>query len=210
MSTNAIDNHFRWSAIGLPQALLVSGLLHLAAVSPGLFRSPPDTARMAGSPVFSISLVNTPEAHRPQSKPQPRQHESREAVKAQEQPLETTLKDGKDAVESPASVSAETAVDAENDTISQARFDADYLNNPKPQYPASSRRLGEQGRVILRVQVSTDGKPLEVTVKTSSGYARLDHAALEVVKQWEFVPAKQGEQTLASWVDVPLQFSLVK
>lgn len=208
--TNAIDDHFRWPAPGLPQALLVSGLLHLAAVSPALFRSPPDEARMAGSPVFSVSLVNTPEAHRPQSKPQPRKPEPKEAVKPLEQPTETTLKDGKDAVESPASVSAETAVDAEHDSISQARFDADYLNNPKPQYPAMSRRLGEQGRVILHVQVSTDGKPLQVTVKASSGYTRLDHAALEVVKQWEFVPAKQGEQTLMSWVDVPLQFSLVK
>jgi protein TonB len=89
-----------------------------------------------------------------------------------------------------------------------ARFDADYLNNPRPAYPLLSRRLGEEGRVLLRVRISADGAPLSVETKQSSGYARLDAAAVEAVQQWRFVPARRGEAAVQSSVLVPLAFKL--
>jgi len=89
-----------------------------------------------------------------------------------------------------------------------ARFDADYLDNPKPVYPSASRRLGEQGRVLLRVFVSADGHAAHIEIKTSSGFARLDEAAREAVARWRFVPARRGPQTIAAWVQVPLTFQL--
>lgn len=92
--------------------------------------------------------------------------------------------------------------------VAPPRFDADYLNNPPPRYPAVSRRLGEQGRVMLHVLVSTAGLPLEVRLRTSSGFDRLDAAALETVKQWKFVAARQGDTTVSAWVLVPISFSI--
>lgn len=92
--------------------------------------------------------------------------------------------------------------------VTAARYDAAYLNNPAPGYPPLSRRLGEQGKVLLRVQVSADGKPLAVEVKTSSGFTRLDEAAGKAAAKWRFVPARQGETAVVSWVEVPIQFSL--
>lgn len=92
--------------------------------------------------------------------------------------------------------------------ITQARFDADYLKNPKPAYPASSRRLGEEGKVVLRVHVTPDGHPAVIEIKASSSFPRLDHAAREAVTQWRFVPAKRGEEPIAAWVLVPIVFSL--
>ncbi len=89
-----------------------------------------------------------------------------------------------------------------------ARFDADYLHNPKPVYPAESRRLGEQGRVVLRVRVSAQGLPLAVEIKQSSGFSRLDEAARAAVERWRFIPARQGSETVDSSVLVPLQFAL--
>lgn len=89
-----------------------------------------------------------------------------------------------------------------------ARFDADYLHNPRPVYPAASRRLGEEGRVILRVRVSAQGLPLAVDIKQSSGFARLDEAARAAVERWRFVPARQGHEAVESSVLVPLQFTL--
>lgn len=89
-----------------------------------------------------------------------------------------------------------------------ARFDADYLHNPKPVYPAASRRLGEQGRVVLRVRVSAHGLPLAVEIKQSSGFPRLDEAARAAVERWRFIPARQGSETVDSSVLVPLQFAL--
>jgi protein TonB len=89
-----------------------------------------------------------------------------------------------------------------------ARYDADYLHNPKPSYPAASRRLGEQGRVVLRVRVSAQGLPLAVEVKQSSGFSRLDAAARAAVERWRFIPARQGSDSVDSSVLVPLQFAL--
>lgn len=91
---------------------------------------------------------------------------------------------------------------------SDPRFDADYLDNPRPVYPALSRRAGEQGRVLLRVHVTADGRADEVQVKTSSGHERLDQSALAAVMQWRFVPAKLGAEAIAAWVLVPISFNL--
>lgn len=88
------------------------------------------------------------------------------------------------------------------------RFDADYLDNPAPAYPGLSRRLGEYGRVLLRVYVNPDGGAAQVEVRESSGYERLDKAARDTVQRWRFVPARQGERGVAAWVLVPISFSL--
>lgn len=89
-----------------------------------------------------------------------------------------------------------------------ARFDADYLQNPKPVYPPLSRRLGEEGKVVLRVRVSAQGTALSVEVKQSSAYPRLDEAARSAVEKWRFAPARQGNETIESTVLVPLSFAL--
>lgn len=88
------------------------------------------------------------------------------------------------------------------------RFDAAYLNNPSPSYPALSRRNGEAGKVMLRVQVSSDGRPQQIELQRSSGYSRLDDAAMAAVRQWRFIPAKRGDENLTEWVLVPLVFKL--
>ncbi len=88
------------------------------------------------------------------------------------------------------------------------KFDAAYLNNPKPSYPQISRRLNEEGRVMLRVFVDSSGKPQEIKVLQSSGFQRLDQAALETVKQWRFIAAQRAGQAVASWVQVPISFQL--
>ncbi|MBI5898840.1 MAG: energy transducer TonB [Rhodocyclales bacterium] len=88
------------------------------------------------------------------------------------------------------------------------RFDADYLDNPRPAYPAISRRLGEQGRVMLRVHVDADGRPTEVQLHAPSGSPRLDQVALDTVRRWKFVAARLGQQPVAAWVLVPIAFTL--
>lgn len=88
------------------------------------------------------------------------------------------------------------------------RFDAAYLDNPSPVYPRLSRRMGEQGKTLLMVQVSAEGKALQVELHQSSGSPRLDQAAIEAVRRWRFVPARQGEQKVAASVIVPIVFSL--
>jgi protein TonB len=90
----------------------------------------------------------------------------------------------------------------------QPRFDANYLKNPAPNYPPLSRRMGEEGKVILRVLVSAQGAADSVEVKSSSGSQRLDDAAVNTVKLWKFIPAKRGETAVQSAVLVPIIFKL--
>jgi protein TonB len=92
--------------------------------------------------------------------------------------------------------------------VTQPRFNADYLDNPKPPYPRVSRRMGEEGEVQLRVSVDTGGNVQQIEIHRGSGYPRLDQSALQTVRRWRFVPARQGNQPVSSWVIVPIQFSL--
>jgi periplasmic protein TonB len=114
------------------------------------------------------------------------------------------------APEEPASVIASAAASppAPPAPLVLPRFDADYLRNPPPAYPALSRRVGEQGKVLLRVVVRPDGTPDSVVLRQSSGSARLDEAALEAVRKWRFVPARQGNTPVSAAVIVPIVFSL--
>ncbi|SMB28684.1 TonB family protein [Sterolibacterium denitrificans] len=85
-------------------------------------------------------------------------------------------------------------------------FNADYLDNPSPIYPALSRQRGETGRVLLHVHILANGRAERVELKTSSGFERLDRSALEAVARWRFVPARRGNERLAAWVLVPISF----
>jgi protein TonB len=84
----------------------------------------------------------------------------------------------------------------------------DYAYNPQPDYPLLLREQGVGGVVWLRVWVDSDGHPGEIKLARGSGYRLLDDSALRAVRQWRFVPAKKGDQRLASWVEFPIRFTL--
>lgn len=88
------------------------------------------------------------------------------------------------------------------------RFDLAYLNNPAPVYPPISRKLREEGRVVLRVLVNASGLVESIEMVTTSGHARLDQAALAAVRRWKFIPARAGERAVAGWALVPVAFNL--
>jgi protein TonB len=86
--------------------------------------------------------------------------------------------------------------------------DADYLINPTPTYPSMSRRMGEQGTVIVRAFINTEGRAEKAEIRTSSGYIRLDEAALATVQRWRYVPSKRAGVAEAMWFNVPIRFLL--
>ena len=85
---------------------------------------------------------------------------------------------------------------------------ASYLNNAPPHYPAISRRMGEQGRVVVRALIDTNGTASQASIQTSSGYERLDQTALSTVQRWRYVPGKRGGVPEAMWFSIPLNFVL--
>lgn len=92
--------------------------------------------------------------------------------------------------------------------VTPPRVDASQLKNPAPPYPSLSRRLREEGTVVLELLILADGTVGEIRVQTSSGFSRLDQSALETVRHWKFVPAKRGDQSIAYTYLQPLEFSL--
>ncbi len=108
------------------------------------------------------------------------------------------------AAAAPATASGKTGAPS----LVEPSADADYLKNPPPAYPRASRRLGEQGTVIVRVFISSQGLPEKAEVRTSSGFARLDQAALEAVQRWRFVPGRRSGMPEAMWFNIPVRFVL--
>jgi protein TonB len=77
-----------------------------------------------------------------------------------------------------------------------------------PHYPAVSRTREEAGSVLVKVLVKADGVPSEAEVERSSGFDRLDRAAIDAVSCFRFMPGSIGDIPSSMWVRVPIRFVL--
>lgn len=79
-------------------------------------------------------------------------------------------------------------------------------DQPAPQYPPEALRRGDQGTVVVRVDVDATGVPSGVSVLQHSGSRELDQAAMDAVRRWRFRPAQRDGQAIVGTVDVPFDF----
>ncbi|MDE2309472.1 MAG: energy transducer TonB, partial [Betaproteobacteria bacterium] len=77
-----------------------------------------------------------------------------------------------------------------------------------PEYPTFAKRMNEQGKVVLRVELGEDGRVANATVKTSSGHQRLDTAALSAVKAWRCKPSVRNGVAVRAMAMQPFNFIL--
>lgn len=84
----------------------------------------------------------------------------------------------------------------------------EYVREPAPRYPPQSRKLREQGLVVLRVLIDERGVACSIEVESSSGHARLDHAAREAVSRAAFRPYVEDGLPRRALVLIPIEFSL--
>ena len=111
-------------------------------------------------------------------------------------------------LEQPAAASSAPSRQEPLQPVLPPRSDASHLNNPAPAYPALSRRLGEQGRVLFNVYILANGAVGEINLRRSSGYPRLDEAALAAVQRWRYLPARRGTEPIPFWYVQPIIFEL--
>lgn len=213
--------------VGLPATggrsfgLAAAVALHVALIA-ALVQYAPVRRSIASAAPIMVSVI-TPQAEAPPTPPQQQVLASKPLRRSPPPPIQRTPDPPRTASESsaaspvtlpppalspPEAPVVQAARAPELPPIIPPRFNADYLQNPAPAYPALARRMHEQGRVLIRVLVSADGLPERIELKTSSGFPRLDHSALETIRNWKFVPARQGEQKIAAWVVVPITFTL--
>jgi len=84
-----------------------------------------------------------------------------------------------------------------------------YVRNPAPVYPWLARQRGEQGSVVLAVEILPTGRCGELVVRSSSGSSALDAAATTTIRQWQFKPARRAGAPATVWVEIPVTFRLV-
>lgn len=135
----------------------------------------------------------------PKPKPIPKAPPSERAVKAPEpEPIPTPVKP----VAEPKPAPTQPA------PVIPPRADAGQLSNPAPTYPSLSRRLREEGVVLLEILIKADGSVGELKLKNSSGHKRLDDTALKAVATWRYQPATQGGKAIDYWYEQPVEFTL--
>ncbi|MFI3157828.1 MAG: energy transducer TonB [Methylococcaceae bacterium] len=181
-------------------------------ISVSLLSAPQPTPEKPVSPATPIEKVEKPvkkPVKKPIAKPvMPRLKPTRSTPSVEQTPTPVVETSAPSAEPETKAAPVINSKSVDTQTYQSPSFNAAYLNNPAPSYPALSRRLGEEGRVLLRVQVMEDGSAGSVELQTGSGSSRLDQAALEAVKKWRFVPAKRGEQPVSASVVVPVRFSI--
>lgn len=77
-----------------------------------------------------------------------------------------------------------------------------------PEYTESAWRAEEEGEVFVAVAIGRDGRVMAARVESSDASADLQRAAIEAAKQWEFLPAKQGDVAVNCIIVIPFEFSL--
>ncbi len=78
----------------------------------------------------------------------------------------------------------------------------------QPPYPPAARRLGEEGVVIVGVWVLPDGQVGDARIEASSGFTRLDAAAVEQARRWRLKAATRDTVPFAQWYSVRVVFRL--
>lgn len=142
----------------------------------------------------------------------PTYHFKTEATVPVQTPQETAApaapQQGSRAASAIAAVSNDTNVDTNTSSQPGTNTSPAYMENPAPAYPVLARRRGQEGTVLLRVDVDTKGRPTLVSLQKSSGFPLLDNAAVQAVKRWKFKPAQIAFFAVSSTVDIPITFKL--
>lgn len=98
---------------------------------------------------------------------------------------------------------------AQTGPVGASDLSTTMISAKPPRYPIESRRKHEQGTVVLTVLVGIDGTVANVSIAKSSGFQRLDSAALDAVARWRWSPATRNGQPvmIKGFVDIPFVLS---
>lgn len=206
-------------------------MVHLSLIAAVVSQSSEPQAKPIEKTIEGV-IVPAPVAPQPE-KPKPKPVQPEPVKKPKPKPLKRQKAEAKKAVAKPAPVKAAPLAEASPKALSAPEPVAQAANNkavaktsePEPQttppvasankalnkaplYPTLSRRLKEQGTVYLQVLVLKNGKVGQLKLKQSSGFSRLDQAALNAVRGWTYQPAVKLGQPIDYWFVQPVVFNL--
>ena len=184
---------------------------------------PPEVVVMASiisAPVIAPEIKAEPAPPQPQAKTQPKEHKPPTLAVRKNTPT-----DSKPAFVAPAPEKVASApVETQKDTVAKEASGAPTKGEVSPvevrptlvgassdlakEYPALSQRLGEEGTVLVALEVAADGSVADARVLNSSGYARLDNAALSAVRKAHFKPGTVNGVPVTSKARLPIRYEL--
>lgn len=195
-SAPARSSFWRRSPLGIFIVGVHVLLIYVAATTMGILKIP-DIAK----PIEAIFIDQPQEQHEPVKVIKPEM----ETPTVDPPPIEDTIPD----IEVPVDEPAPAAITAQTSPTPPAETsDMKVTNRVDPVYPPASRRAGEEGTGVFRVLVDANGRPLDVQVLKSSGFPRLDEAAVTAIHKWRFRAAVANGQAVQSWTRVQVQFKL--
>ena len=187
--------------------LIVVAALHVAIIY-GLMLA----TGVVKQPAFVAPLeaVFVPEASQPEEQPEIKVKPEIEQPVAVDEPVPEVQFE--EAVTPPTDVPVPASANAISGSQQQGApaQDLKTANRVDPVYPPASRRAGEEGTVRLKVLVDTNGRASNVQVTQSSGFTRLDQAAMEAVRKWRFVAATDGTNKIQAYTQVAVTFKLTE
>ena len=74
------------------------------------------------------------------------------------------------------------------------------------EYPAELREAGIEGAPVVWLYIGSTGTVEATRIHQSSAVERLDEAAQTVASAMRFRPAKNGDEVVAVWVQIPIRF----
>ena len=131
-----------------------------------------------------------------------------EYVDIQSAPVETTAITQTTQTQAPAPVAAAPAPPAPKAGTSIKMDPKHPLKIGEEYYPDASKRSNEEGRCIVTITVSADGKISNESIQTSSGFPRLDEACLKGVHGQRMLPATEDGKPVEKTVQIPIVWKL--
>lgn len=198
------EDHSR--RLGVAAAIVA---VHAAALYAALTFAPRIQQAVARVPL-AVSFVSQPEPGPQRQLPQVAVVAPQLLVRQPELPLIEIPNDAPSAARA-ITVPAQTppsAAQQEDRSVPKRVSAVEYVREPSPRYPPQSRRLREQGLVVLRVVVDERGAASSIEIETSSGHARLDDAARDAVLRAAFRPYVEDGEPRRALVLIPIEFAL--
>lgn len=190
---------FQRGPVGIVVVVLHAVLIYALATSLGIVEVPHFAA-----PLDAVIIDVPQERTRPEPVPVMKPDLAQPSVETP--PIEETIPE----IEVPLDQPAPAAITAQTSDAPPVPESANMKIDRRvdPVYPAASRRSGEEGTGLYRVLVDETGHPRDVSVLRSSGFPRLDQAAITAIRRWVFSPALQGSRPIESWTKVQVTFQL--
>lgn len=163
-----------------------------------------------GTTTLRLSLAPTPTVSAQPKQPEPllsRAPDEIQPVFETSAPPETEVveeEEMEDAIVSTAEVPADTT-DENEGVIAAASLVGEY----HPVYPRISERRGEEGTVVIALQILADGQVANAEIVQSSGYRRLDAAAIKGAYKTAFTPAHRQGQPVESSTELSYTFTIL-